>query len=215
MKVLSLVNTEAHVMLSLVQHIFGSDVKIAVDPRTNSLIAAGPESRLAEMEALLMRLDETADRNLRAKSYRLRIVWFAQQPTGDEVVVSDDELLPVAGALTKLGIKTIHQMGQTAVQVITGSPFHITSSAALGDGPAEVKIKGVLDVQETTPHLQIEIAAEREEAVEFGGDRAPNGTRLVDLSTHIVAPVGHCVVLGVTPARGSTLAFVVQIQGED
>jgi hypothetical protein len=214
-KVFSLSNSDANSMLGLIQSIVGNTkVKIAVDPIVNRLVAAGPESKLKVIEALLMRLDEKSNRGLRDKSYRVRIVWFAQEPANDKAVNLDEDLLSVQDELSKLGVKSIHEVGQTAVNTIADGRFQIGCSAPLGGGLAELKIKGMLAVQESMlPVLQIEISAEREEAANVAdGGGTTKRSRLVDISTQIVAPLGHWVVLGVTPARENAMAFAVQIQ---
>ena len=50
------------------------------------------------------------------------------------------------------------------------------------------------------------------------GDAADGGPRIqrqVELKTDIAAPLGHFVVLGVTPAGEKSLAFAVQVKPAD
>lgn len=64
-KIFTLENASAQQAAPILTSLFGSrrsddSLRIAVDDRTNSVVAAGPQEQLATIEAVLMRLDETA-----------------------------------------------------------------------------------------------------------------------------------------------------------
>jgi len=215
LKVFSLVNANASSMSSLLSRIASNkEVKIAADLRTNSLLAVGPPDQLQVIAALLMSLDEKSDRELHLpnKTYRVRIVWFAEGPPNDKAVKLDNGLQVVQDELSRIGIKAIRQMGQTMVSAAPQGDFNIGCSVVLGDGPADLEINGNLDMRRETPHLKIEISVGRDQAL---ADRDAGTTRpvqVVNLATEIIAPLGHYVVLGVTPVQEKTLAFAVQVR---
>jgi hypothetical protein len=145
LKVFNLLNAEARSMLALITKIAGSEkVKFAVDPRTNSLLAAGPASELSIIEAILSRLDERSD-GLLEKTFCVRIVWFAEGTAGGEQLKSDGDLLAVQRELSKMGAEEIGPAGQTMVSVTSGGTFQISCSAMFGDGSAYLTIDGILD----------------------------------------------------------------------
>jgi hypothetical protein len=126
-------------------------------------------------------------------------------------VKADEELLAVLQELSQLGIEGLHPIGQTIVSTAAGGKFHVNCSTMLGDGALDLRIQGGLNLRQFVPHLAIDISAERDRAGQNEAGDAAGPARLVDLSTEIVAPLGHYVVLGVTPTQAKTCAFVVQV----
>jgi hypothetical protein len=88
-----------------------------------------------------------------------------------------------------------------------GNAFTMNGSAML-DKPCSLSINGsVLSRAGETPVLDITVIARS-----LTGNR--NGSAvatLCQLDTRIAAPLGHSVVLGVTPTEKSTSVFVVQV----
>jgi len=216
-KVINLIHAEAAPMAQAVSEILDTEeVRIAVDTRTNSLMAVGPESTLSVIEALLLRLDAPEPRKSE-ETFRVRIVWFAEGSPDDEAAKLDNDLLAVQAELSRIGVGPFHSMGQVMVNTAPGGEFQIGCPAALGDEPADLKINGALDLERRErPLLTIEITAMRRGFRGGAGATGfPGNERLVELQTDIAAPLGHCVVLGVTPVQEKTLAFAVQVRSED
>lgn len=214
-KVFSLLHVEAGTMLEAVSAIGGSEkVKLAVDPRSNSLLAAGPARDLAVIEAILTRLDKESDR-LPEKTFRVRIVWFADGPPEGEAMKAEGDLAAVLQELSKVGIEGLRPIGQTTVSTAVGGKFHVDCPAILGAGAAELRIQGELSLQQVGPRLAIDISARGGSTTESVDAAAAKRVQLVQLSTEIVAPLGHYVVLGTTPVHEKSLAFAVQIQVVD
>lgn len=211
-KVFNLIHAEAAPMAQAVSEIIDTkEVKLAVDTRTNSLMAVGPESTLNVIEALLLRLDEPEHRRPE-ETFRVRIVWFAEGSPKDEAAKPDEDLQAVQAELSRIGVGPFQSMGQVMVNTAPGGEFQIGCSARLGDDLADLKISGALDLEHEKPLLEIEINAMAERNV---GDGTSGLVRLVELGTEIAAPLGHCVVLGVTPVQEKTLAFAVQVRSEE
>jgi hypothetical protein len=145
----------------------------------------------------------------------VRIAWFAEGPPSDKAVKVTEDLQPVFAELSRIGIEGLCQVGQTIVSATPQGRFQVGCSAVFGDGPADLEIRGNLDMEEETPHLRIEISAGRDQALEGANTGKTKRVQLVNLATEIVAPLNHYVVLGVTPTQEKTLAFVVQVRPGD
>lgn len=215
MKVFTLVNVEANAIWDVVSEIANnSNVRVAVDPRTNSLLAAGNERDLAVIEALLMKLDAEPS-SPAGKSFRVRIVWFAQGTANGEVIKADDDLLVVEQELSKVGLDGLRPMGQTIVSTAAGGKFQVNCSGMLGNDAADLKIQGTLKLRQFVPYLTIDISAARAHLANREAEDTAGSDQLVDLATEIVVPLGHYVVLGITPAESQTFAFAVQVVSID
>ncbi|MFV2070390.1 MAG: secretin N-terminal domain-containing protein [Pirellulales bacterium] len=204
LKVFHLVNSDVISMLGLLSNIVGNKgMKIAPDPRTNSLLARGPKDQLKVIEALLMKLDTESDRNMlqHDKTYHVHIVWFAEGPPSDKATKRDSGLEVVREELTRIGLEAMRQVGQTMVSATPLGDFTIGCSALLSDGLADVEISGNLDTRPKTPRLKIKISAERNRALADTGAGTTERVQLVHLATEIVAPLSHYVVLGAAWAR--------------
>jgi hypothetical protein len=92
------------------------------------------------------------------------------------------------------------------VSVTPNAPFQTLGVAKL-DAPCEFTVTGRLTDKTELPGLHISITADCE--------RPGKRQRLCNLETNISAPLGHLVVLGVTPTDASTSVFVVQVLRPD
>ena len=217
LKVFNLAYSDAESMLNVVSNLMRSqEVRYAADSRTNSLLVAGPKRALQVIEAILLRLDEASDLWLLERTFRLRVVWFAEGSADDGRVKLDADLKSVQDELSNIGVEAIRPVGQAIVSIAPEGEFQIGCSTTLGGSPADLEIDGNLDLVQRAPHLAIRISAEREQVVEVADGRTTrHSVRLVQLATEIIAPMGHWVVLGVTPAGEDTLAFAVQVESLD
>lgn len=59
-KVFALKNSHAATVARIIEQLYGREFSAAADERTNSLIVRGPDKRIQEIEALLMRVDDAA-----------------------------------------------------------------------------------------------------------------------------------------------------------
>ena len=216
-KIFSIQNADVD---SLAQALTGvlsqNDLKIAVDPRSNSIIAVGAENQLEIVEAIIMRLDETRDKDLqRQRAFQVRIVWLASG-LSDEAPKPVPDLLKVVNELITVGVTGLRQVGQAIVNVASGSDFQIGCTPMLGDAPVDTQISGTLLEMGDLPRLEIEISNRQTfppppSDITDARRRVVQYVELAHLETEIVAPLGQYVVLGVTPAGKMTSVFVVQI----
>jgi len=215
LKVFQVVHAEAEAMADVVLELLQDDrVNISVDLRTNSVLATGPEGVLEIIEALLLRLDEAEGREKGRRpsaTHYVRVVWFTDGPVGEKTVELDNQMLMIEAEMAKIGVKGIHPVAQVMVGTTSGGDFNMDCTLTLADGPVEFKVSGKLDMPEDTPHVTIELAAAREHDPGIGG-QAFQPVQLADLSTEIVAPFDHFVVLGVAPLEKMTSIFAVQVR---
>ncbi len=216
-KVFQLIHAEAAPMAQAVSEILDTEeVRLAVDTRTNSLIAVGPESTLNVIEALLLRLDEAQEPRKSEETFRVRIVWFAEGSPDDEPAKLDEDLQAVQAELSKIGVGPIRSVGQVMVNTAPGGEFQIGCAAAMGDEPTDLRINGALDLeQRKKPLLTIEINAMLLQTMGDAADGGPRIQRRVELKTDTAATLGHFTVLGVTPTGERSLAFAVQVVPDD
>jgi hypothetical protein len=235
-KVFELVQIDAATVAEAVSRLFDAeDVTISVDPTANRVLAKGPEATLEVLEALLLRLDESKapERDPRASTtYHVRVVWLASGlPEGIGTEPADD-LGDVLAELAKVGVTGVRQVGQAMVYTLPDGQFEITASPMLEKGPTQMQIDGKLDQRQATPHLDIRLSARQVTYVPVSPDPrlvrshpqakpdSQTGLKiehkgLIDLETEIAAPLGHYVVLGVTPVGNATSVFVVRVTESD
>ena len=89
----------------------------------------------------------------------------------------------------------------------TDEEFGLHCTTVLDDRPCEVSMAGSLrEALDEAASLRIEIRAEG-----YLPELGDNKRNLCDLETEVVAPLGHPVVLGVTPVGQRTSVFVLQV----
>ena len=225
-KVFHLMYSDAEIVAETVSGLMqAEDVTISIDPRTNSLIAKGPERTLEVMENLLLRLDEQEEREMGPQpstTYHVRVVWLASglpEGTGTEPA---EDLGGVLAELAKVSVTGVRQVGQVMVYTLSDGEFQISASPMLDEGPTQMQIDGKLDQRQGTPRLDIRLTGTQITYVPRRPDPLLASDRpkiehksLIDLDTEIAAPLGHYVVLGVTPVGNATSVFVVRVTESD
>ncbi len=219
-KTFKLVNAQARDLAEVISTFLGPDDKIAVDERTNSILVEAPQGTLLFIDAILTKLDETADRNLKKygpeATFRVRVVWLASGLSRDDAADPSADLKDVLDLLRLMGVKDLRQVGQVIVNSTPDGRFQIRCSPILNQRSSDLEISGEFDQQQETPTLKIELSASQVEvppATTDGWDRrrGPERKTLVDLQTVIAAPLEHYVVLGVAPVEKMTSVFIVQV----
>jgi hypothetical protein len=216
-RVFGLVNAEARDVAKVITTVLGPGEKIAVDERTNSILAQGTQGTLLIIDAILTKLDEAADKDLKkysaATTFQVRVVWVASELPPDQGAKPADDLKEVLGELAKIGVKELRQVGQAIVNTTPDGQFQVRCSPLLAGRPSDLEISGTLKMRQETPILNVQLSASQTEPAALGppGRGRPTTKRLVDLGTAITAPLGHYVVLGVTPVEKMTSVFVIQV----
>ena len=156
-KIFTLVHVDPASASRMLYAILPKGIQVAVDERTHSLIASGPPESLNVAEALLLRLDQSAEKE-RPKSdlrYEVRVVWLAND---DKASPLAEDLKDVAGELSRMGIKNPRQIGEMVVRNISAGHFQIESSPLFKGEAAGFSATGTLSVErDGPPTLQIAI----------------------------------------------------------
>jgi hypothetical protein len=176
----------------------------SLDRARKLVIVSADENTLRTVEALLVRLDErVADRPF--EDVQVRVVWLASGPAReDNAPQPPDDLKEVLPGLAKLGIDRPRLVAQTLVNVTPNAEFQAKGVAKL-DAPCRFTVTGRFSLKKEMPSLEISLAATRQREPDKAQEEVCN------LQTEINAPLGHLVVLGVTPTDSATSVFVVQV----
>jgi hypothetical protein len=175
----------------------------AVDRARKLVIVSGSERTLKEVEALLVRLDDRVARPV--EDVQVRVVWLANNPNREEKATPPpDDLKEMLPFLAKLGVDQPRLVTQTLVNVTPNAEFRAKGVAKLNN-PCRFSVTGTLGFKKDMPSQGISLVATRQREP----DKAVE--EVCDLQTEINAPLGHLVVLGVTPTDSTTSVFVVQV----
>ncbi len=172
----------------------------SVDRQRKLVIVTANRPTTDAVEALLQRLEGTAPSP--GRDLQVRVVWLVNGPGTDEMPAPPGDLKDVLADLAKVGVDRPRLAGQTLVSVTANRQFQARGVAKL-DRECPFSVSGRLMDQPGSPSLEISLRATRH--------NAGAGTDLCNLQTEISAPVGHRVVLGVTPTGALTSAFVIQV----
>jgi hypothetical protein len=208
-RVFNLLHVEANSMLPMIMQIAGgSNARLVVDPRTNSLVAAGSSRDIAVIEALATRLDQQAA-GLQERSFGVRIVWLAAI---DAEAEESEGLSDVARDLSTHGIEGLRPIGQATAHTAAGGTFQLSCSAKLADIPADMHIQGGINLRHSVPYLSINVSAVSRPAAPGANVSGAEPRQLVTLATEFTVPNDRYTILGVIPVEGKTLAFAVQVR---
>jgi hypothetical protein len=211
LSVLTLTDVEADARLEeALRLIVQSPNRFALDQRLKQVVVSADKNTLASVETLLTRMEQQARRIAsRPRDVQLRVVWLASGLAQDAPRPPAD-LQGVLGELEKIGVGDLRLVSQSVIKTTAGATFNLSGSARLS-GPCELSIKGnVSDRDGEAPTLQINIDATTQ-TVDRKSGAVVAVTPVCRLATSIAAPVGHSVVLGVTPSESLTSVFIVQL----
>jgi hypothetical protein len=208
-KIFNLVHADSVAAAKALTAIGPKGLRVSIDERTRSIIAAGSLDALEVAGALLSRLDEQLETAV--TRYEVRVIWLASGMTGEgRGEPLTDDLKDVSTELSRLGIKDPRQVGQMVVQTSSGGTlrgiFEVKSSPRFGDQAADFNASGSLALRaDVLPGLvmQIRLHTTRE---------SPRTEQtLNEINTQIVLPLKQYVVLATAPTGNLTSVFVVQV----
>jgi hypothetical protein len=95
LKLFQLMQIEAVSAQNVVSDLFGQSIRVAIDTRSNSLIVNGTDEELAKVEAIILRLEETAPRQIHWQVYKpkflnVAVVGKTMQKMFPDVRVQED-----------------------------------------------------------------------------------------------------------------------------
>jgi hypothetical protein len=178
----------------------------SLDRQRKMVIVYADDPTLKTVEELVRRMEERRVPRPE-QDLQLRVVWLV---SGMPVANFNDTPLPpppddikeILPGLAKLGVVKPWLNAQMLVNVQPNVEFHVKGVPSLIG--SQFSVSGKLNVEKQTPSLDITLRATRGQV---------DGTHpdIANLQTEISAPVGHMVVLGVTPTDAATSVFVVQV----
>jgi hypothetical protein len=180
----------------------GKPGNFALDRQHRRVIVSADPVTTEAVEALLTRLDHPEVTRPEVNA-QVRVVWLVNGLAREGAAPPPDDLKEVLPTLAKLGLDKPRLAAQALVNVTPNAEFHTKGVAQL-DAPCQFAVTGRLKERRGSIGLDISIRATR--------DRGRVGPEdICNLQTEISAPIGHLVVLGVTPTESATSVFVVQI----
>lgn len=188
------------------------DVRVAIDQRTNAVVANGSKQALSILEAVLEALDtEVPNAKRSLQPLRVRIVWLVEGREQEKLPAPTGELQGVVGELAKLGFEDLGRVSQILIHVDDqNSEFKAAGNADLGSKALRLSVEGAsADVtdggrkQPAEGQVRLKLSIE---VAQHDGEK-----RLCSLNTDLTTSPGHSTVLGTTPLGQKSAVFVVQV----
>jgi hypothetical protein len=189
------------------------ECSFALDRRRNAIVVRANEGVQARIEQIIQRLDQSSEPAPRRADLRVRIVWLVSGQTGDEVADPPEDLKDVLAELARIGFQKPRLAAQTIVNAASDTPFQAQGVAKL-DQLYNLNVSGTIAAsKDGYPELQLTLNAVPQASFMTvqGRPVQTNDGPLCKLDTKITIPPGHYVVLGMTPSKAMTSAFVVQV----
>ena len=186
----------------------GTATDYAIDYSRQLLVARGDETGLNLLSGAVSTLESTAanrsPQGVDNTQRRIRVVWLVGGFDREEAKKPPTDLQHVVEELSKMGISDLSLAAQTIVIAEEpGRPVTASGIATLYTS-VEFSFSGVpIPGPGNTTKLEIEIECTSKEG------------KMSGLNTTVSAPLGHAVVLGVTPMGKMTSVFVVQLLAAD
>ncbi len=191
------------------------DVEFALDEERGQLLVRGDGNSVKRFVSLIAKLDEPPVAKPPSKSRRVRIVWLVNDREENmELPPPPPDLMEVVAELQQIGITDLELMSQTMVQTLADGNFQISANLKFINGPGRLTIEG--DLEEKSEGLvQVQINLEASTGTADRDSKRSRGggieQELCNLNTNVLAPLGHAVVLCLTPTDYLESAFVIQV----
>lgn len=189
------VRSDVNAIVTNLRSLVGN-VRIISDSVTKSLIVSGTPDQIQQIKSLVEVLDVPKPKPT-AKQYKLRVVWLLSGETGKPL---PKDLLPVVGALEKIGITDLKLVTQSLVNISDpGSNFDV--SGTMDENGQSLRLSGERSERESG-RIKLELAVEAQ----------PKELRQpVAVEASISLTPGQTAVLGVTQTGKGNSAFIVQL----
>lgn len=187
--------------------------RFAIDPVRNQVIVYCDEQTSDMVTALLSKLDSTPERQP-TFDVQIRVIWLVNGAPEENAPKLPDDLGPVLRTLVRMGIDKPVLAAQTMVVTSIENPFVAKGTARVDQGGlCDFSVTGFARDNKDGSRLSLNLQAGRADQArpaQFGGENRRQD--ILHLETEIAAPMGHIVVLGMTPTANLTSVFLVQIQ---
>jgi hypothetical protein len=192
----------------------GRQGKFALDRQRRVVVVSGDRQTRDEAIQIVKTLDVVQAEQQKGGEFRVRVVWLVSGLKRQDAAAVPADLSEVTTELAKLGIDKLQRAAQVLVTTPLAVPFQVSGSVLL-DAPCRFSIEGTLTEKSSVPSLEMEVNAMRAgdgpRTNPGAGNSQPRSTSICSLHTHVSTPVGHAVVMGVTPTDGMTSVFVIQV----
>jgi hypothetical protein len=185
----------------------------ALDRQRNVVVVRAHEGVQDTIGAMIQRLDQAPEPAARRADLRVRIVWLVSSQTGEDGPDPPEDLKDVLAELAKIGFQKPRLAAQTIVNAASDTPVQAQGVAKL-DQLYNLNVSGTIAAtKDGHPELQLTLNAVPQASFVTvqGRPVQTNEGPLCKLDTKITIPLGHYVVLGMTPSKAMTSAFVVQV----
>ncbi len=188
----------------------GREGKFALDRQRRAVVLSGDPELREEAEQLLLRLDARQAVRQKVGDLRVRLVWLVSGLKREDLAAAPADLGDVTAELARLGVDNLRLAAQVLVNAPLEAPFQAEGTARL-DVPCRVGVAGTLSEVGGELGLEVELTARRAAEGEAADKGPARVGQICSLRTRITTPLGHAVVVGVTPTDGTTSVFVVQV----
>lgn len=200
----------------------GLNSLFSMDAENRQLLVRGDEEVHKATANLIQTLD-VAEQNPLPGPLQLRIVWLVEEKlAGKDAREPAKNLERVIQTLNdKLGVTNLKMAAQLLVTIDPtkddpNQTFTAHGTTALQEGiPTRLEAVGQIVGQVGgTPTIQLSIEASQpgRERAGFNGQSNTNTSQtLTSLTTKVMAPPGHSIVLGMTPIQSADSVFVLQL----
>ena len=192
-------------------------VKYSLVPSKNLLILNADEKARAEVQKLCIALAESREPARAPESVartlptmQIRLLWLVDSQAQKDGSALTGDVLKIVPVLAKLGVEHPRLLSNSLVTCIANvEPGFTTTGNAFFGGEAQAFVHfkghcGIVDSNHVALSVDLRINSEED-------DTGKSVTGLAGITTEIQTPLGHYVVLGMTPSQGKTSVFVIQV----
>lgn len=225
-RVIVLKNARAEDLAKTLQPMIPSpEAVFSPDPVSNRLIySAATSATDAIVQKLVEGLDQAKSAIATQQGRKVRVVWLV---SGLELPPPPPDMNDVVKELEGMGIEGLGLAAQSMVQTISSGKFTVQCSPA-AFSRCRLEMKGTLEEdKDSAPRVELTLSAmgllqapapaAPQPSPGPGipplppGLPSPGPNQLASISTTLMAPPGHKVVLGVSPIEKYTSVFVIQV----
>jgi len=200
------------------------DAIFAADSLSNTLVFSASDSTKMIVEQLVQRLDQERPGAEPPQGRKVRVVWLV---SGLDLPAPPPDMKDVTEELATMGVEGLGLGAQSIVQTVSSGKFSVQCSP-VAFSRCRLEMKGTLEEDRNgPPRVELTLSAMGllqppppvvPQPTPAAGPLppqpvlpSPGPNQLASISTTLMAPPGHKVVLGVSPIEKYTSVFVIQV----